>query len=125
MRFELRHQNLVLVSENQLESAKMDLIFGKAVGDNGLIGLADCEFIGPDHRCDKNHISIMKSSDAGGLNALIVMPENEEELKLFDEFFGKAPNYSLIAECRLVDGYGEHYILIKKETNDIQTRTPE
>ena len=50
---------------------------------------------------------------------LVFVVETDEESALLDQFFGKAAQDDgvigepKIAECRLSDGYGEHYILVR------------
>ena len=51
---------------------------------------------------------------------ILFISESSEESRLFDHAFGsKVEEDGLIgrriAECRLSDGYGEHYVLIKRE----------
>lgn len=50
---------------------------------------------------------------------LVFVAETADESHLLDKFFGKAvgPDGLIgdprIAECRLSDGYGEHYVLVR------------
>lgn len=64
--------------------------------------------------------------------ALVLAVENEGESKLLDEVFGKTVHdggligtltASLPAECRLADGYGQHYVMIKNEPLPMQRAT--
>ena len=54
---------------------------------------------------------------------LVLVVESAAESTMLDEVFGSTVNDGVVgvaatAECRLADGYGEHYILINPEEGD-------
>ncbi len=50
-----------------------------------------------------------------GEKSLVLLPENEEESRLIDEYLSKKIPSKVTGEINLADGYGEHYIKLKYE----------
>ena len=53
----------------------------------------------------------------GGSKCLVLLPENEEESKMIDEYLSAKIPSKVTGTIDLADGYGQHYIKLTYEEN--------